>query len=335
MTAQPDPSEVFIDYQRRPGRHRAVLIGAAVILLLIGVVYAVRTTVGSPQSAVTAYFAALADRDADAALRLTAPEITGPVDRSVINDAVLRSDGYSPPEQVSVTQVTVDDRDAVAEVTFTIDGRRHDASLRLRRGDGIADAVWHRWLVIDGVGSLLLREVPAQITVNGQPVGAYDEQGPRILPALPGGYQLGIPEGDPLWEARTTPVQVEPQDGTDVDVSLVPRPAVRDEVDRQVVRLLDQCADSTELVPPGCPFGYAVAGNAEEVRWRILSYPNIGLSAGQELAEPVALVQTAREGEAMITGTRRFVGGFQDTVPIPITGTVIVSGDTVLFRPGW
>ncbi|MPZ28748.1 MAG: hypothetical protein GEV12_20715 [Micromonosporaceae bacterium] len=335
MTAQPDPSEVFLAYRPRPGRRTAVLAGAAVLVLGIAGVYVVRATIGSPESTVLAYFAALADRDPAAALRVTAPEVAEPVGQDLISEPVLGAPGYAPPEQVEVTDVRVDGRSAVATVSFTVDGHRQGAALRLRRDDGIADAVRHRWLVVDGFGSMLLREVPERITVNGLPMAAYDPQGPRILPALPGGYQVGVPDDDPLWQPRVVPVRVAPQRATEVDVRLVPRPAVRDEVDRQIVRLLDRCAASAELVPAGCPFGYAVAGSAEEVQWRIVDYPNIGLSPGEELDQAVAVVHTAREGAAMVSGTRRFVGRFEDTVPIPISGMVTISGDTVVFQPGW
>jgi hypothetical protein len=335
MTTRTDLDAIFIQYRPRRWRRTALLAGTVAVLLLVGLGYAIRVTITSPESTVDAYFAALTDRDPAAALRLTAPEIADQVARDVISDAVLGSAGYSPPAEVSVGRVTVDDRQAVADVSYAIEGRRHEVSLRLRRDEGVRDAVLPRWLVVDGVGSMLLREVPGRITVNGQPVAAYDQLGPRILPALPGGYRVGVPADDPLWEPREIPVRVAPQAATDVDVPLTARPAVRDEVDRQVTGLLDRCAASTELVPPGCPFGYGVAGSAEEVRWRILSYPNVGLSAGQELDQPVAVVHTAREGRAMITGTRRFVGRFEDTVPIPVSGTVTVSGETVVFQPGW
>lgn len=331
----PDPGEVFLPYLPRRWRWKAVLAGAAVLLLGVAGVYAVRATITSPESTVHAYFDALADRDLDAALRVTAPEVAEPVGRDLVSEAVLGSPGYAPPEQVDVAGVSVDGRSAVAEVSFAVDGQRQQVSLRLRRDDGIADTVLHRWLVIDGFGSIVLRAAPEQITVNGQPLPAYDSQGPRILPALPGGYQVGVPDDDPLWEPRAVPVRVGSGRATEVDVPLVPRPAVREEVDRQLVRLLDRCADSTELVPPGCPFGYAVAGSAEEVQWRIVDYPNIGLSPGPDLGQPQAVVHTAREGEAMVTGTRRFVGRFEDTVPIPVSGVVTISADTVVFQPGW
>jgi hypothetical protein len=337
MAAPPDPGTVFVDYRPRRWLRRPVLIGAAAVLALFGLGYAVRVTVpaGSPGTALAAYFAALADRDLAAALALTAPEAT-PATREVVNEAVLRSPDYSPPGQVSVSRVSVDGDDATARVTFTIEGRelRVDA-LRLRRAGGAADAIRPRWLVIDAFGTLQLGAAVERVTVNGRLVTAYDAQGARFLDALPGGYQVGVPEDDPLWESRPVLARVEPQDTTEVDVALVPRPAVREEVDRQLVRLLDGCAASTELEPPGCPFGYRIAGSAVDVRWQILSYPRVGLAAGPAAGQPQAVVETAREGTAMVTGTRRFVGRFQETVPVRVSGTVVVSGDTVVFRPDW
>jgi hypothetical protein len=335
MTEEVDPRTVFVDYRPRPGRRKAVLIGLGVALLLVAVVYVIRVTVSSPESAVRGYFDALADRDAEAALAVTAPEVRDQVARDLISDAVLRSDGYSPPSEVEVTEVSVDGRGAVAEVEYTIDRRELSASLRLRREGGILDAVFHRWLVVDGIGSLLLADVPEQITVNGQPVTAYDAQGPRLLPALPGGYQVGVPEGDPLWEPRSVAAQVEPQGAAEVSVPLAARPEVREEIERQVAERLDDCAASTELVPPGCPFGYAVVASADDIRWRIAAYPRLALTPGRELGETVILVSTSVEGEAVVSGTRRFVGEFERPVPFPVSGIVTVAGDSVLFQPDW
>jgi hypothetical protein len=330
-----DPRSVFVDYRPRPGRRKAILIGLGVALLLVAVVYVIRVTVSSPESAVQGYFDALADRDAEAALAATAPEVRDQVARDLITDAVLRSDAYSPPSEVEVTEVSVDGRGAVAAIEYTIDRRELSASLRLRRDDGMLDAVFHRWLMVDGIGSLLLADVPEQVAVNGEPIAAYDAQGPRVLPALPGGYQVGIPEGDPLWEARSVAVQVEPQSATEVSVPLAAQPAVREEIDRQIAERLDECAASTELVPPGCPFGYAVVASAEEVQWRIAEYPQLELTAGRELGEMVIVVSTAAEGEAVVSGTRRFVGEFEQPVPFPVSGTATVAGDSVLFQPDW
>jgi hypothetical protein len=326
-----DPRTVFVDYQPRPWRRKAVLAGLAVVLVMVGAVLVIRSTVSSPASAVRGFFDALADRDADAALGALTPE---PPEGELFSDAVLRSEAYSPPREVDVAEVTVDGREAAAEVTYTIDDREQSVLLRLRREEGLLDSVFHRWQVVDGVGQLRLGDVPEEITVNGQRIPAYDAEGPRILPALPGGYQVGVPEGDPLWEPRSVPAQVAPQDATDVSVPLAARPEVRESVEQQVRDLLEVCAASTELIPPGCPFGYART-LAEDVAWRIAEYPRLSLTAGREADRAVVLVGTSREGEAVITGTQRFVGEFEESVPFPVSGVATVQGDSVLFQPDW
>jgi hypothetical protein len=330
-----EPSDVFIDY--RPSRRRwwVLLAVAGVVLLLVGVVYAVRSTISSPESAVSAYFGALADRDADGALGALAPEVADHAEPELISDEVLRSPDYAPPADVRTGDITVDEREAVAPVEFTIDGRQHTATLRLRRSGGVADSVFHRWRIVDGLGSIVLGQVTEQITVNGVPVPARDAQGPRVLTAFPGGYLIGVPDGDPLWEPRTVPAVVVPVEGTEVDVPLVVRPGIREEVNQQVRDILDRCAASTELVPPGCPFGYAVVAEAENVRWRIDDYPAVAVAPGEELDQSVAVAYSSQEGQATITGTRRFVGEFEATVPIPISGTVSVRTGSVIFQPGW
>jgi hypothetical protein len=335
MSAPPDPGSVFVDHRPNLRRWKVILAAAGVLLLLLTLVYAVRATVSSPDSAVRSYFGALADRDPAAALRRIAPEVAGPVERDLITAAVLDSPDYAPPEQVEVTEVVVDGRMAVAEVSYTVAGRARTASLRLRRDEGLADTLLHRWLVVDGVGSIILGQTPAEITVNGVPVPAFDAQAPRILPALPGSYQLGVPADDPMWQERATAVEVAPQQATEVDVAMVVRPAVRDEVDRQLARLLDGCAESTELLPPGCPFGYARVATAEDVRWRIARYPSIRISAGQEAGAPVMVVTSASDGEAVVTGTPRFGRPLAVTVPFPVAGTATLRGSTVVFRPDW
>jgi hypothetical protein len=338
MTAA-DPSDVFVDYRPRPGRRRAVLVAIAAVLVAVAAVYIVRQTVSSPGSAVEAYFDALADRDAGAALGMVAPEIADPVEPDVVNAAVLRSADYSPPADVEVSGVEVDGRNAVAEVAFTIDGRSHSASLRLRRDDGWLDTVFHRWRLVDALGSIALGEVPPEIAVNGERVPAYDADGPRILTVLPGGYQIGMPPDDPLWDARATPAPVAPLAATDVSIPLVARPEVREEVNRQLRERLDECAASTELLPPGCPFGNQRVARATGVEWEITEYPNVALAAGEgELGQATMLVETSSEGEAVVTGTQQILGTerpFETVVPFQVPGTVSALGGAAVFEPAW
>jgi hypothetical protein len=339
MTAAADPSDVFVDYRPRPGRRKAVLAAIAAVLVVVAAVYAVRLTVASPGSVVESYFDALADRDAGAALGVVAPEIADPVAPDVVNAAVLGSADYAPPADVEVGGVAVTGRNAVAEVAFTIGGRAHSASLRLRREEGWLDTVFHRWRLVDALGSITLGEVPPEITVNGERIPAYGPEGPRVLTVLPGGYQLAMPPDDPLWDARATPAQVAPLATTEVSLPLVARPEVREEVNRQLRELLDECAASTELLPPGCPFGNQRVAQATGVEWEITEYPNVALTAGEgELGEATMLVETSSEGEAVVTGTQVVFGQerpFETVVPFQVPGTVTGLGGSVSFQPAW
>jgi len=332
VAGQADPGGIFVQYRPRRWLRWVLPAGLAGVLLLAGVGFLFRTAVGTPESTVAAYFAALADRDLPAALRLTAPEVDPA--RDMITEAVLRSPDYSPPVEVAVSPVSAGNREAVVRVRFVIDDRRYEVEqVRLRRAGGGLRAGWQ---VIDAFGSIRLRAVPEQVTVNGQLVAAYDAAGARFLDALPGGYQVGVPDGDPLWEPRSVPARVAPSESTEVDTSLVPRPGVREAVERQVVQLLDQCAAATELAPPGCPFAHDLRGTTRDVQWEILRYPNLGVTAaGGDTDRPVAVVRTARDGEAVVTGTDPSGDRFEAAVRFPVTGTVTTSGGTVVFQPGW
>ncbi|HEY8472559.1 MAG TPA: hypothetical protein VIL37_07975 [Natronosporangium sp.] len=335
-----DPRTVFVEYRPGIGRRKLLLIAVllAVVLLLVAAVAVVRGTVSAPESAVRAFFGALADRDAAAALAASAPEVRDQPGAELLTDDVLAAEGYHPPDGVSITDVSVEDRSAEVTVEFGIDGREHTATLRLRRAGGLVDSVFHEWLVVDGIGSLMLTDVvPEQITVNGLPLAARDEQGPRLLPALPGSYEIGVPDGDPLWRPQSVSTQVTPQAATEVRVPLEVRPEVREEIERQVYARLDQCAASTELLPPNCPFGYQVTLSAGDVQWRITKYPALAMTPGEEFGQVVVVVSTSEVGlgEAVVTGTRRFVGSFEQPVQFPVTGIVTGDGDSIRFEPTW
>jgi hypothetical protein len=111
-----DTSEIFIDY--RPN-HRRALIGAAAVgavILLLLMLYGVRWAVFRPETAVDAYFDALADRDAAAALRAVTRSNSVPglnltdSERGLL-EAALRSDDYRPPEDVDVKSLRLDEQD--------------------------------------------------------------------------------------------------------------------------------------------------------------------------------------------------------------------------------
>src|SRR5690606_41758256 len=117
-----------------------------------------------------------------------------------------------------------------------------------------SDRVRRRCRFGSGYWLLPLASIRAEIEVNGARVAAQDLNGPRTLRVVFGGYQVGVPADDPLWDSQAVTVLVGSDRVTAVDVPLVPDPGVRAEVERQVTELLDGCAASTELLPAGCPF---------------------------------------------------------------------------------
>lgn len=332
---QVSADQVFVDHRAALRRWRTVLSVVGLVAALVAGLAVVRAVgSGSPEATVRAYFQALADRDLAAALAVTAPELTSGQEE-LLQPAVLDSPGYLPPTGATVSEASVTGAEAVVPVTYRIDDRAYTRELRLRRADGWRGRVLSRWLLIDALGSLRLGEVPEQLTVNGHPVAAYDPRGPRILPAVPGGYRVAGTPG-PVWEVRERQVAVPAQDAAVVDLPLVPTDAVRDELTRQVRQRLDRCADSGELAPPGCPFGQPVRvrPGAEDVRWEITRYPRLRITGETEGGVPVLRVATAQPGEAVVTG--RFTGRdgrFESGVSVTVTGTGRISGDTVVFQP--
>lgn len=332
-------TDVFVQY--RPNRRRWMVAGAvlAVIVLGFAVLYSVRLTVYSPAAVIGKYFDALAGRDADAAMAVIAPEQTAGLPRDLLTGEVLASDAYQPPADPEIGEVTVDGRRATAEVSFTLGGERQTASLRLRREDGFADTIFHRWRLADGVQQIYFGEAPAEVSVNGVRVPAYELDGPRTLPVLWGGYEVGVPGDDPLWDPRTATALAGPDGTAEVAVPMAARPEVRDEVERQVRELLDGCAASTELLPPGCPFGNARVATAEDVRWRIASYPELDMSAAPDGFGQVTMVAVSTsDGLAVVTGTQLAFGNehpFTTEVPFPVSGTVTATDGAVVFQPSW
>lgn len=330
--------EVFVEY--RPNRRRwlGVVAVLGAVLLVLGILHAVRLTAFSPDAVVRAYFQALTDRDAAAARQVTAGEsVAG--EAELLTAAVLESEDYAPPADLEIVESSVDGRTAEAGVEFTISGRPQATTLRLRREDGLIDRVFHRWRIVDAVRPLPLGEVPGEVAVNGVPVLAQDLEGPRTLPALFGGYEVGVPADDPLWDPRTVTVLVGPDEPRQIDVPMAARPEVRAEVERQLTGILDRCAASTELLPPGCPFGNSRIAQATDVAWRIEDYPGFTLTPGPDGFGGVAmLLHSTSDGEAVVTGIQEAFSlerPFEVVVPFPVSGVVTVDGDAVTFEPAW
>lgn len=338
MTTQADPSAIFVEYRPNPRRRTAVLAGLGAILLVFVTMYAVRWVFFRPAVVVDAYFDALGDRNMAAALRWTTSSNAGLVDRDLLGPTVLRSEDYLPPENVMITEATVTDHRATVDVEFTIGRTRHAASLQLHREGGFPEHLFHRWRVIDGLGWMDLGAVPEEIIVNGERIRTDDGQDAWVLPVVPGGYRVGVPESS-LWRGSSAVVQVGLRQATVVEVPLTPKLSVRTEVDRQVTEHLDRCAASTRLEPADCPFGYRRASNVSDVEWIILSYPKYTLTV-ETLADRgsrdrlTVVLSTSHHGVAGISGAYRTFfdseNPFEDTVEFRVDGVVMSRGASVV-----
>lgn len=227
---------------RRQRRRIVFACVGAVVLLLVGSCSAVRLTVlpeRQARAAVLSYLEALADPGSawSTTEAVVAPEVIADVPlvqrsdgntepavrQQLIGSSSLRSNQclapgtgthtrgpvgnpkgcYAPPTGATVTDVRVDNHEAVVSVEYGFEGddERYAASVRLRRETGPIGTVTARWRILDAFGTLDLSPVgsecvldvepPHCVTLDGFPV--EDMAGPGSRPTvLPGRHQLEV-----------------------------------------------------------------------------------------------------------------------------------------------
>jgi hypothetical protein len=328
----------------RPDRRPLTIavIVLAVLALAAGVLQVVQRDVYGPAHTVTAFFDALDRRDAVAARRLLAPVGDG-YDHTLLQNAALKPDGYTPPEDVGVEKVEdVDNGAATARVSFLLGGGRHTLDLALRADRHAAGGLFRGWRITGGlyplevnaagVDTVLVSGVAVALTTDGSMGGSG-----AVLAALPGGYRVSLPD-QPLWEAAPTTAYAGFTDREADTGTATLRPTVKSSartlIDQQVRSYLDSCARSTELAPPNCPFAaYSFYDDVRDVHWKITTYPSYTLD---EDYSGHLVVSGSDEGEADVTGQE--VDGFGEAYPLrysddfTIEGRVVVSGNTVTFQ---
>ncbi|HWS38983.1 MAG TPA: zinc ribbon domain-containing protein [Actinoplanes sp.] len=254
---------------------RSVLVSAgavlASVLVLWGGLAAVQSTVFSPEAVVEDYFAALAARDAAAALATleTAPE----------QETLPMTDDYQPPAGMVVTAVDETDVGSEGEwrevqVSYRLGDTPRQETLYLRRQDGKRFGLFDRWRIVGGVGGIA---VPADTELSGLQVAGTTLTGGEagiVAIAFPGTYQVGLAD-NLLMTADPAPVEVNLADAAAPGLT----PRLKDTASEQVIKavheFVDTCAKRTELNPAGCPFGYYSWATATNVKWRIDTYPTL------------------------------------------------------------
>ncbi|WP_306206162.1 zinc ribbon domain-containing protein [Actinoplanes sp. RD1] len=321
--------------QRFPRRLVALLAVFAALLVSVTGLKIVDGRYFRPGNAVVAFFEALADRDADAAIARLAVAPDG--DSTLLRTAVLRSGGYTPPSDVRVGAYEVTADRATVEAEFRVGGTSHRREFSLVRDAEATAGIFYRWRIDGGVFPL---DVAASgvdsVLVAGTPVAlAASEYGRNTLPALPGSYRVTLPE-QPLLEATESVVHVGVSDTEYASVLVEPvvKNGAREAVDQQIRAYLEDCAEQPVLAPVGCPFSSYSFGEVRNVRWKIDEYPPYDL----RVDEGGAILTNVQYGTATVTGksVSSFGSGtypYEDTVTFTIAGTITASGGTINFLP--
>lgn len=333
----PDLTGVFPEPRsyRRP-----LLVGVSVLGALVLALTAVDVVAWGffrPQATLTAYFEALADRDAARAGRLLAAG-----EGEMPDPATLKSKDYTPPSDVRIGDVETGEDSATAQVSFVLGGERHETTMTLVRDADRTAGLFDRWRVADGTHPISVYVSGVQsVMLAGASLPILEGGGDARAWVFPGDYVARLPE-QPLLTAA--PVTVRAGVGTGlggrtVTAEIVPAvaPGAREEVQRQVDSYLAQCAASTRLDPEGCPFASQdwVFGEVSGVRWKIVSPPAIEVGLSPYGAAVVG-VETVESGLAEVTWQETYLGASEsesEEVAFSVEGTVAVSGSTLIFQP--
>ncbi|PWU49902.1 hypothetical protein DLJ46_08445 [Micromonospora globispora] len=324
---------------RRPwpkAYRRRLIVGVAAAAVLAGVGSAVALVMApsSPEDAVEAYFAALADRDADRAKGLVAPgyDGNGASDPFLLDGRVLRHAGYHPPRDVHFEHLDLNDPNAafnrangtrVVRVAYTVAGTPYHHQLRLIPYEG---GRWEqKWRIADPLLSL---EIP---TGMGTPVvaGALFRTTHRPVLVFPGAYELTLP-AQPFLRMEPVTLFAGRTDRVPLRATLL-EPG-RAEVERQVREHVDACARRTELQLRDCPYEMSVPQlPASAVTRQVVTYPTVQVEADQFGEQLV--VTTAQPGRFELTPHTMPVTTRSYPVDFSVGGRVTLVADTVTFTP--
>ena len=315
-------------------RRTWLLVGALMLAACLGTsgLGVVQWAFFRPQAAVDGFFAALADRDSDAALGYLADQPSG-ADTKLLAQ-LLRGKGYQPPTDVEITSLERDsDSDtAKATVAYRLGDTRETTTLTLRREDETTAGLFHGWRLSGGPTPLNRAIAEPGVRLNGVELPVATEGAPLVL--LPGSYTATGPSSA-LSETPPATVLVGPGETAAVlQLAPVLKPAAIAAVETQVRAWLDECAKQTVAAPPGCPFSYS--SSTQKITWKILEYPKLAV----ELTGPSsAQVSTPYEtqGRAVASGTTTYFGTtspFTDEDAFTVAGVATADGDRITFRRG-
>ncbi|MFS0852661.1 hypothetical protein [Microbacterium sp. 179-I 3D4 NHS] len=264
-------------------RRRGVLLaGGAALLVIAAAVIWLRGSSDRPisaEEAATTYLRALESGDP------AAVESTG-ID---VSDAALTAfrDAEALIEDAEVVSVDQEGRTATAQVTFTLDGTPHEATLSLARESD-------RWrLGESALGAL----TPSTAIGDSVRIGDAVLPASERLALVPAAY--AVTAAPPALLSGANDAVVLPGAATEIAIDAALRPAATEAAQEQLDALLETCASSSDPAPEGCgirlPWG-AEFRTVAEVSYRIDAEPVIRLEPDGFTSDGGVLVAT-------VTGT--------------------------------
>lgn len=325
----PTPRQLATSGLRRPRRRTVVALGAAVVLVVGGVV-AYEVLKPQPPSAsatVQTYFTDLAADDTAAALKLVDPSATSNLSGTLSllrNAAVLRSPGSRPSGLTVVSSTQESDvyghSLTVVEVSYKLGASavRQDIEVASNVTDG--SGAKQPFLLENPFLSLQIQDGSGRpLTVNGVAVGSQDVE----TSVFPGVYTVAM-QGDALIAGASKAAAYAPTSagGTlSVDFSQPTlAPGAEAAVQAQVKSALDTCAQSTSTAPQNCPFSIYPSGADDSVQWTIQTYPNptVSVYSGAGQGQEVQFVDNQQDGAVQYTDRYTDFSGASQTT----TGTI-------------
>jgi hypothetical protein len=304
---------------------RGLFIGGGVFALLSGIAALVLATLvvvsETPEAHVERYLAALADDDLLAAARLAGLPAGEPLplgDEGTPTTVRVVTAQERPAGRVAVTTVYGGDADA-ATVIFVLEP---DASLLgvIPQWRFVAPPVARIPVGIDQHNRVL---VAGRAVTTNAPGGTTTVS--AFIPA-----RVSVTNADPFLTApprATRPRAVNPD-----PIILRAEPSTRlvREVERQVVTVLDTCAEQTVLQPAGCPFGRVIDDDRvlDRPTWQRVDTPQVTLMrseiAGRFSLEGRVTMRISVSVQSLFDGS---VTELTDDISVDLSGIVGIGPD--------
>lgn len=275
---------------------RIIIICSAVVgaCVLLGIVYGVlNATVFSAKTVVNQYTDAIASGDFDHANAIADPQVSGKKAALLTNKAAKQGSTISNARATSTTRNA--DGSTSVSLTYTLSGKTHNETLNLA-SKGRQLLIFNKWVITTPLVSNLHVSGPnavKELNING--ISITDENssdtgssGSRSnkaysFKAYPGTYTVKAAASDYMTCNTLSLEPVSPNGGSSApsdDNTLTAKPTdkLKDALNEEVKKKIDECASSTDAEPDGCPFGdsyYQNNSDYSDFSWSVSSYPEV------------------------------------------------------------